>query len=354
MATSLYVTAYVLAYVTFAVAMVSSFARLYSRALVVKSWGWDDSAFCVVLLDEMINIVHQVILQLFLDLGCGKPGNVDCSFASADLMRTAFMEEIVIYAAHAVIKITFLLFYMRLSPEYPFRLFIFIGFGLLFSVFISSLLLTVLQCIPFEKILNPMLHPEVTCVDTRTVMLAPPIMNIAMDFYIICIPIATVMNLQMSFRRKLTVLVVLAFGIVSVTVAIIRLPVLVSVTSMKTDASIDVGKMVIVAAFEVQSAVIAVNLPSLKPLWVKFKGRGSTLDNVNPEPSSQGGYKLSSMDANRSKKNKPMGVITRLERGLDANESEEELVEEVKTQSRIRATEQSNGRGSEQQPPWSE
>ena len=36
--------------------------------------------------------------------------------------------------------------------------------------------MTVLQCVPFEKILNPMLHPEVTCIDMRTIMLTPPIL----------------------------------------------------------------------------------------------------------------------------------------------------------------------------------
>jgi hypothetical protein len=36
--------------------------------------------------------------------------------------------------------------------------------------------MTVLQCVPFEKILNPMLYPEVTCIDMRTIMLTPPIL----------------------------------------------------------------------------------------------------------------------------------------------------------------------------------
>ncbi|KAL6915402.1 hypothetical protein FSST1_006897 [Fusarium sambucinum] len=328
MSTDLYVAAYVVAYITFAIGVLSSIARFYSRALVIKSWGWDDWASVVVFL---VNIVHQVVLQLFMNLGCGKPGNVNCSFASPDLMKTAFIEEIVIYAAHAVIKTTFLLFYMRLSPENPFRAFVYAGFVLVFSTFLSSLLMTVLQCIPFEKILNPMLFPEVKCIDTRTVMLTPPILNIIMDLYILGIPISTIWSLQMTLRRKITVLSVLAFGIVSLTVALIRLPVLVSVTSMESDASIDVGKMVIVAAFEVQCAIVAVNLPSLKPLWVKIKGRQSTSDSNGP--SAQQPYKLSSMDnKDGSKKNNSMGVVTRLERGLSTNESEEELVNTVRGQ----------------------
>lgn len=129
----------------------------------------------------------------------------------------------------------------------------------------------------------------------------------------------------MTLRRKVTILSVLAFGLVSVTVAILRLPGLISVTSMEMDASVDVGKMIIVAAFEVQSAIVAVNLvnlPSLKSLWTQVRGRlTSTGSGV---PSSQRPYKSSSMEGN-SRKKASMGSITRLERGHGSNGSEEEL-----------------------------
>ncbi|CAF3466700.1 unnamed protein product [Fusarium graminearum] len=67
MSSDLYVAAYVVAYITFEIGILSLIARFYSRALVIKSWGWDDWASVVVFL---INIVHQVVLQLFMNLGC--------------------------------------------------------------------------------------------------------------------------------------------------------------------------------------------------------------------------------------------------------------------------------------------
>ncbi|CEF86298.1 hypothetical protein FGSG_13960 [Fusarium graminearum PH-1] len=146
-----------------------------------------------------------------------------------------------------------------------------------------------------------------------------------MDFYILGIPITTIWSLQITLRRKTTVLSVLVFGIVSLTVALIRLPILVSVTSMESDVSIDVKKMVIVAAFEVQCAIVAVNLPSFKALWVKIKERQSTSD--RNAPSAQQPYKLLSMNNKHgSRKNNSMGVVTLLERGMTTNESEEVLV----------------------------
>jgi hypothetical protein len=132
----------------------------------------------------------------------------------------------------------------------------------------------------------------------------------------------------MNLRRKVTVISVLAFGIVSVTVAILRLPVLISVSSMKTDASIDVGKMIIVASFEVQFAIVAANLPAMKALWTKVKGKYSSAG--SGEPSLEKPYHLSFMRrGKRGDRNKhsSMGSITRLENGLTNNESQQELVE---------------------------
>jgi hypothetical protein len=49
MVLSLFEWAYVVAYITFAIGLLSSIARFYSRGLLLKSWGWDDTASCFVL-----------------------------------------------------------------------------------------------------------------------------------------------------------------------------------------------------------------------------------------------------------------------------------------------------------------
>ena len=150
-----------------------------------------------------------------------------------------------------------------------------------------------------------------------------------MDFYILFIPIPTVLALQMTLRRKITILAVLAFGMVSVTVANIRLPVLVSVTSMKTNASIDVGKMIIVASFAVQCAIVAVNLPSLKSLWTQVKRRLTSAG--SGDTSSDQPQMLSSLKVG-SRKRGTMGSITRLNREISRNESEEGLCQSISVQ----------------------
>jgi hypothetical protein len=161
-----------------------------------------------------------------------------------------------------------------------------------------------------------------------------------MDIYILCLPITMVWSLQMALRRKLTILSVLAFGLVSVSVAIVRLPVLLSVTSGSTDVSIDVGKMIVVASFEVQCAIIAVNLPSLSSLWTKLGVREQF---AYEHISAQGtGRDVERERGGRAKERRGPGrssilsFTSRLQRGLEESEAEEEPHEQKQVVKRVK------------------
>jgi hypothetical protein len=155
--------------------------------------------------------------------------------------------------------------------------------------------------------------------------------NILEDLYILLLPISTVWNLHMSTRRKIAVLGIIAFGSSSVIIACFRLIPLLELNS-SPDTSWVLGKMIIVAALEIQFAVIAVNLPSLKALWMRYTGGSSA--GTGPDKSNSQGYKLSTLEKkgevelSKSRKRKSRGTrgsITCLERGITSTESEEEL-----------------------------
>lgn len=55
------------------------------------------------------------------------------------IYQTATIEEVVIYAAHFVIRNAFLLFYLRLSAQRRFRMFVYIGFGLNGVIFLANM-----------------------------------------------------------------------------------------------------------------------------------------------------------------------------------------------------------------------
>jgi len=135
----------------------------------------------------------------------------------------------------------------------------------------------------------------------------------------------------------MAVLSIIAFGSSSVIVACFRLiPLFELNTSL--DVSWVLGKMVIVAALEIQLAVIAVNLPSLKALWIRYTGGSSA--GTGPGKDGSKGYRLSSIQKGGSsgygKSSKVRrGSVTRLERGITSTESEEELFHQAGMPARV-------------------
>ncbi|KUI57492.1 hypothetical protein VP1G_04757 [Cytospora mali] len=327
---NLHYVAYAIAYITFFLGLFTTGLRFYSRAVLMNRWGWDDYSSVVVL---AANIAQQAVLQMLLNLGCGIPNVLECSFQDVPLYKVAFVEEVVIYLLHFTIKTTFLLFYLRLSGNTRFQKFVLAGIVFNASIFITSMLLTFLQCIPFKEAIVPGSYPNAVCLDQLTVMIIPPVLNITMDLYILLLPIATVWSLQMPLRGKLEVVSVMTFGVCSVTVACIRIPMIISLTK-SPDTSVQLGKMVIIAAAEVQAAIVAVNLPCIKSFWSRFKTRnleGSDGDT----PGGRNAYyrmpflgkKAGDMNKNSNGEEVPLGTITRLERGLPSTESKERLFE---------------------------
>lgn len=93
-----------------------------------------------------------------------------------------------------------------------------------------------------------------------------------MDLYILILPIIVVYNLRLALRRKLQIILVMSFGFVSVIVACVRLTVIPALVKGPNETR--QLEEIIIAAVEIQSAVIAMNLPSLKAIWTRGGGGG--------------------------------------------------------------------------------
>jgi hypothetical protein len=103
-----------------------------------------------------------------------------------------FVEEIVYYSVHWVMKSAFLFFYLRLSPDgTDFRYAVYAGLGLNTIVWGCNMyviaflhlrqemltsetrLLACIQCMPFDEILHPGTHPDAYCMNKLVVLLLP-------------------------------------------------------------------------------------------------------------------------------------------------------------------------------------
>ncbi|KAI4690698.1 uncharacterized protein J4E88_002170 [Alternaria novae-zelandiae] len=281
LATNLQPLAYAVAYVTFFLGTTSTFLRFYSRYVdeSLRKWRRDDYFAVVVFI---FSVAQQGVLHMFLYWGCGLHMDALNTFQQLEIVKWLFVEEIVYYSVHWVMKSAFLFFYLRLARESAeFSYAVYAGLGLNTIVWGCNMLLACIQCMPFDEILHPGTHPDAYCMNKLIVLLVPCLLNIGLDMYILLLPIAMLWNCQISFRKKIAVLSVLTFGSISVIIATFRLIPLLELGS-QSDEPIDtswvLGKMIIIAALETQFAIVAVNLPSLKKLCTNFTGEESLVE----------------------------------------------------------------------------
>ena len=129
---------------------------------------------------------------------------------------------------HALIKATFLIYYLRLSMNRKFRLWLGMGFGLNISLLLINLLIIVFQCLPVSAALTTQGRLTGQCMNQYFVLMAPAVVvrschssfpdlvltspQNVLDFYVFFLPIPVLTKLQMPTRNKIAVISVFAFG----------------------------------------------------------------------------------------------------------------------------------------------
>ncbi|KAL4910295.1 hypothetical protein BDW74DRAFT_50260 [Aspergillus multicolor] len=222
---------------------------------------------------------------------------------------------------HFVFKQTFLLFYLRLSPNRRFQCAVYSTMVICVVFLTVEWLLAFLQARPLAAYFHPEDYPNakrlseyvVQMVPTAFVwqvpdslvarranlrtLLIPPVwvaQNAFSDIVILILPAPTVLNLQMSTRRKITVLGIICFSSLSVVTALCRFVVQKQLIS-ESDTSYIMGRMVIVAGIEIQIAVVAVNLPALRSLFTNMLGSSHEASGSYPYSSQKGVHRPSSL-----------------------------------------------------------
>ncbi|KAF5850522.1 hypothetical protein GGP41_002751 [Bipolaris sorokiniana] len=272
--------AYVVAYITFAFGTISIFLRFYCRRYILHLWGWDDH-FAVLIL--VFSIGQQVILHMFLYWGCGL---YDCPcFAQRRLIADWRHRRMATLTTHQQLQILKWLFIEQ------------VAYYSVHWVIKSAFLLFYLR------------------LSTRKPFRIAICIGGAINGTILII------NTLMACFQCVPFDEILHPGTHPNAVCINRLA------------------MLIVPSVLIQCAVIAVNLPSLKPLWTRMMGDSSSGSGPGGDSdSNKKRYRLSSrghiitfgsegreLRAGKWAKKSHRGSVARTDQGLTVTESEEEL-----------------------------
>ncbi|KAL4925250.1 uncharacterized protein BDV17DRAFT_294646 [Aspergillus undulatus] len=244
-------TAYAVSFLFFALALITTAIRFYSRKCIIKSFGWGDWWMMGVFKTSSTSASEsRSVCFYIMEVGCL---SAISNHLTAEYLL--FTEEILYVWMQFVIKHGFLQFYLRLADQTSFTYSIYAAMVLNLLIAIALWLLYCLyclQCRPLPASWNAAAYPDATCLDTAVTYYVPVSFNIFTDFIIVALPIRTLWYLQASLSRRLGVIAVVSARGVAAVVSCLRVIVLHEFCMTELDV-----------------AITTANAPSLKAVWLK-------------------------------------------------------------------------------------
>ena len=191
--------------------LVISWRFITRRCILHQSLGADDWMI-------FLTAIIHVPANLATVLDSPYDGRSSLSWAPPDRTISASIHEYIntnlYYLISATLKLTFLLFYLRIFPSASIRRLLWGTVGLTCAYGIAYVVASIFQCTPIEyywQRWDPTHQGK--CIDTRSLSISHAILGIALDLWILGIPIPQLYQLQLGFWKKIGMGVVLSLGV---------------------------------------------------------------------------------------------------------------------------------------------
>ncbi|KAK6005792.1 hypothetical protein QM012_007434 [Aureobasidium pullulans] len=257
-----------------------------------SKWGLDDWAITL----AMCFVVPLSVCAYALNrIGMGK----DMWFVSfghiTEVLKIFYFAELLYLTAIGLTKISMLLFYLRIFPDWKLRRAIYAMIGVCLTYIVVFVLVTALQCTPVNMAWlkwDGQHHGK--CLDLNADGWASASINIILDLIVMTLPMKQLTVLNMSWQRKVGVIgMFLGGGFVTI-VSILRLKYLIQFahTENVTWDYLPVGYW---SAVEAQVGIMVACAPAIRSLLAQIRQK------LWPKPTSQPSYYE---DTKNSSKNK--------------------------------------------------
>ncbi|BCS20856.1 uncharacterized protein APUU_21288S [Aspergillus puulaauensis] len=193
--------------------------RTYTRTRILKSWGWDDTTCIIAVIGSLANLGSFMKL---LDLGLGLhmwdiPMSVFMSESNARFLAAGITYPRTV----GFTKISILLLYKRLFPIAKMKIAIWVGIaiiGTLYGAFIITSAVNIGICVTVGTDISPFcdfVHTGLVIWQAAT--------NVVTDFYLVILPIPSVLKLKLSRKKKIGLCLTFASGLGACAASIARL-----------------------------------------------------------------------------------------------------------------------------------
>ncbi|KAF2023420.1 hypothetical protein EK21DRAFT_94936 [Setomelanomma holmii] len=270
-----------LSYFFFAVSAICFLLRVWTRAVIVKRWQWDDITITA---GYIFAIVHLVVTTR----GClyGGTGKHQYEIGlnillSKQGLQQSYVTVIVGTPALGLIKMSLLIqYYLLFNVRRYIRISVWIA-GVIFSVYYVSVTITafVLNS-PWNG--ESLLHTIVSWHYLKFAEFAIPtgVIGMVFDWFLFFLPMPAVWSLHLNISRKIGILLIFATGGVGAVASIVSLHYRVQIQNDMSDVTWKVGFVLLWSQIEMFAGVTASCMPTVRQFFSRqelLKSWGSSL-----------------------------------------------------------------------------
>ncbi|KAG9674275.1 hypothetical protein KCU99_g7599, partial [Aureobasidium melanogenum] len=259
--------------------------RVYSRAAVLHTFGWDDWLLTTGWLAALANCIMACLLTKFgggLHQADAAPSTIVPS------LKLLYGTLIVYQLSICFTKLSLCALYLKVfTTSRPGRIFLYGVFGFVAIATIILECVCIFQCSPVEAVWNITIQKK-KCIDTIPAFYASTVESVLVDILLIAFAAPKIMRLNLHARQKNALLFTICLGGIPVIASIVRA---IRVSSIlhaedKTWVSFDSS---IWSAVDANVSIICASVPSLKPLLRQIAPgfMGSTFGTSAPGTSGQ-------------------------------------------------------------------
>ncbi|OLN81270.1 hypothetical protein CCHL11_07313 [Colletotrichum chlorophyti] len=250
-------------------------ARFVSKFLRLSTWGADDATLAVgydINLASAETFGHYPMTKS--PASCRQADNYPASTTLATNMpRQVFFAFEVIYSLSiSALKASILFFYLRvfsmLNRTFTVVLWCTHVFNLLFCVSFAVAMLN--QCKPFSYVWESWDgRHQGRCIDIWALFISHAAINIALDIWLLLLPVTQILWLNLRKRQKAEILFMFGLGLFITVVSAIRLKVLLGMRSF-SDPTYDAFYLHMWSYIELSVGIIVACLPASRQVWRHF------------------------------------------------------------------------------------
>ncbi|CAJ0544605.1 Ff.00g037000.m01.CDS01 [Fusarium sp. VM40] len=273
--------------------------RIYTRVVIVKSFGVDDHVYNLAFACLLFNTIFMTV-GVHYGLGQNLPDILenDPDDLPPALIYEATSQTFAILGM-SIAKWSLGLFLLRLVQEQWHKVAIWLSMGCLMAASVAVCFVYWFQCTPPQYLWNRRIKGR-CIIDTAPVSMLLCILCVVVDLFLAGFPWLFIWGLQMKRKEKIIILSSLSLGIFAGAFGIKRtleIPKLKSPNHTK-----DPMGLIAWTAAEMTVTMICIGIPVCRPLWKQCFNKWTTRgDSKSREPNSAGSFPLQTIGGNTSR-----------------------------------------------------